>query len=176
VTVLEDEDSQGSPTGEAATSEEAAVAQPKRRGRLLIGCLVAILIAAIILILLFMRGCIPGRTSTTTTTQSATALADSAAQGIENKVHAAIHPLVLSTGAPLDNTVYIIEASRSNGTVVATIRLTDSTAALARTMGVGAAQRIATACENAVIAKVPEVATIRVVDADGVLVSATTRK
>lgn len=159
---------------EAGSGQEAAV-QPKRRRSPLMWFLIALLIIAVIAILFFLlRGCTASPTPSASSTASSTA--SSGALTIENKIHTAIHPLTIGKGTQLDTTVYIIEASTNASGVVAVIRLNQTSDQLNRAFTAGTAMSIATACEDAVIAKVPEVHTITVVDMSGALIDSATRK
>ena len=145
----------------------------KKSNALLMGCLVALAVIAIIVLAFFLlRGCSPGQTSgpSKTASQPATSTAGQPGLSLDQRVHAALHAKVLPNGARLDEYVYIFEVTSTNGVGVA-ITLTPIP------VGPGlSTQRIATDCEDVVLAAVPEVSGVAVVDANRTQVSVQTRK
>ena len=94
---------------------------------------------------------------------------------IENKAHAAVHAKSYGKVKPLCAAIYVIEASDQGGVIGVTIRLTGTSAELARTYGAGSPKAIATACQNAVSAGVTEVGAVTVVDQSGATLTSFTR-
>lgn len=143
----------------------------------LIGALIALVVVVIVVVaIVWLRGCSPGGTSSAgrTTGQPSASSAGTSTTPLEDRIHAALHAQTLSNGNPLDTLVYIFEVSTDNGVAV-TITLTQPSAAFARTPSTNP-QKIAAACENAVLAAVPEVTSVAVVDTNHVPISLQKRK
>ena len=160
-----------SPTPQADPPQ--AEGKPKKSNAVLMGCLAAVaVIVIIVLAILLLRGCDARQASTPspTASQPTTSTAGESGTTIDNRVHAALHAKTLSDGARLDDYVYIFEVSTANGVSVA-ITLTPMPGGPRVN-----AQSIATDCENVVLAAVPEVTRVAVVDANRTPVSVQTRK
>ena len=153
-------------TGQDNAPEQETAPEQKNRKAILTGSLIVLAILVIIvLVILLLRGCAGQTTGSRLSNQSSAPGAGQSAISIENRVHAALHSKTFN-GGRLCTFVYIIEASTDHG-VVATIRLTVPSASV---------PGIATVCENAVMAAVPEVTRVSVVDVNNSVVGSTTRK
>ena len=138
--------------------------EKKRNRTVLMGCLILAVIIVILAILFFwLRGCssqTPGGQGAT----SSTPAVEEPSITIENRIHEAIHGKSYPSGGLMCSSVFIIEASNSNG-VAASIRLTSAPTT---------ASVMATALENVVMPAVPEVTTLQIVNGNGALID--TRK
>ena len=152
--------------GDAANQDDAA--KKKRNKTILIGAIIVLLIAVIAALLIFgMRACSNRTPTTGQVSGPSSGLSAEDALSLENRIHMAIHGKSLPNGGLLCSYVYIVEASKDASGVAATIDLTTASKAN---------RAVAAACDSAVMAALPEITRVSVVDVNGSVVDAATRK
>jgi hypothetical protein len=130
------------------------------------------IVALIILAVWLLRGCIPAGTTGpgATGNKPSVPATGTSANALDDRIHAALHALQLADGLPLDTYVYIFTVSTKDG-VSALVTLTP----LGNAPKKITAQSVATACEDAILAAVPEVTSVEVIDSGRIPVSSKTR-
>lgn len=133
-----------------------------------IGILVALAVIVLLAILFFLlRGCDTGGTSSNSgaSNETSTTSAGASSIPIENKVYAALRGQAFgSNKQTLSNWTYI---ARANTSGAVTIYLTQTTAELRKSLGRNGPSQITKLVEDTVLARVPEVKTVVVVDSPG---------
>jgi len=174
-------DSTTTPAEVPEPEHEGETAQPnpeRTYGRVIVALAVlALVIIAIILLWLFWLRGLPASSTTGVpgqATQPLVPLDAAATKAIEEKVYAALRSFSLPSGAPLTSVVYIAKVAGTSGIPI-TITLTEPSAILALNPETRP-DAIAEDCINVVLAGVPEVTSVKVIDTNFVVLATETRK
>ena len=156
--------------------------QPKAKrtyGRVIVALtILALIIIAIVLLWFFWLRGLPGGNSSGARGQTAAVplvpLDEAATKAITEKVYAALRATSLPHGAPLTTVVYIAKVAGTSGIPI-TITLTDP-ATILQLNPETQPLTLAADCETAVLAAVPEVTNVTVIDTNGQVLGTETRK